>query len=300
MKRFAFFGWLTLLMTGSCSRTPIDDGSRRDAEPPPPPYTGYPRVVAGAAWSCALDQDGKATCWGSLLSGKREPPAERFVDLDISSEGIGILADGALLCWTGKPKVNTPTHIPSGRFKKVSMRGSRACGLRLDDALVCWGNPTYGVTDAPPGRFRDVAVGAGFACAVKLDGQMVCWGGNGGGQASAPGGYFTSVSAASHACGLIDGERLRCWGPDSYSTLQDRRVRAVSVGDYATCAILLDGTVECAHSPTAVEIPTQARPPAGQFVQIDLGGTHACGVRPGGAIECWGNDSDGAASPPSR
>ncbi len=42
----------------------------------------------------------------------------------------------------------------------------------------------------------------------------------------------------------------------------------------------------------------QASPPSGTFTAISAGGSHSCGVRPSGAVECWGSD-DGQLSPPS-
>jgi len=35
-------------------------------------------------------------------------------------------------------------------------------------------------------------------------------------------------------------------------------------------------------------------PPAGPFLELDVGEEAACGVRPSGAIECWGTVNAGA------
>ncbi len=42
----------------------------------------------------------------------------------------------------------------------------------------------------------------------------------------------------------------------------------------------------------------QATPPTGAFRQLDVGGFHACALRHNGRAICWGNDGDGQSSPP--
>lgn len=298
MTQRSLLGSAAVLLTlaAGCSRTPIDESPRRDAEVQPPPYTGFPRVSVGVGTSCVLEANGHGLCWGNTLNGLMQPPNAPLVALDMGGlYGCGLLADGTPRCWPGNNHP-TPTSVPDAKFRKVSVGSLTACGIRLDEGLVCWGNPKYALTDPPQGRFRDVSTGDNHACAVKTDGTAVCWGLNVSGQANAPGGYFLSVYAGTHhSCGLIDGELIRCWGYDLFGSLQDRRVRALALGDHATCAILLDGSVECAGDS---ELQTKA--PSGKFEQIDLGSYHGCGVRPGGAIECWGLNADGQATPPSR
>ena len=38
----------------------------------------------------------------------------------------------------------------------------------------------------------------------------------------------------------------------------------------------------------------------GTFTQLALGEAHTCGLRKNGAVECWGRDTWGEASPPAR
>ena len=39
--------------------------------------------------------------------------------------------------------------------------------------------------------------------------------------------------------------------------------------------------------------------PAGKFLQVSAGGSHACAVDPAGSVRCWGDNSRGQASPPA-
>ena len=60
---------------------------------------------------------------------------------------------------------------------------------------------------------------------------------------------------------------------------------------------------------TPTDAPTAAAPgngSAGEFASVSAGGTHSCGVRRDGSVECWGSNEDGygnfvgQATPPSR
>lgn len=65
----------------ACSRTAIDDG-RVDSGPP---YSGYPRVSAGAGKSCLLDAAGRLSCWGNILPISDIIPDKVFADVDVST-----------------------------------------------------------------------------------------------------------------------------------------------------------------------------------------------------------------------
>ena len=42
----------------------------------------------------------------------------------------------------------------------------------------------------------------------------------------------------------------------------------------------------------------QATPPGGQFTAVTAASGHSCGLRTDGTIECWGDNGDGQATPP--
>lgn len=47
------------------------------------------------------------------------------------------------------------------------------------------------------------------------------------------------------------------------------------------------------------DYPVSALAPDGEFQSISIGEFHACAVRADGAVACWGNDDAGQASPPA-
>ena len=44
--------------------------------------------------------------------------------------------------------------------------------------------------------------------------------------------------------------------------------------------------------------PTPPTPTSGDWIAVSAGGDHTCGIRADGAVDCWGDDSVGQASPP--
>jgi alpha-tubulin suppressor-like RCC1 family protein len=76
-------------------------------------------VTPGAAHSCALDDEGRAFCWGDNSAGQLGLPP-----------GDAELAPVA-------------TH-PSLRFRSLGLGGRFTCGVTLDDAVLCWGDNALG------------------------------------------------------------------------------------------------------------------------------------------------------------
>jgi hypothetical protein len=79
-----------------------------------------------------------------------------------------------------------------------------------------------------------------------------------------------------HSCARLADESVQCWGKDVIAHdeeygFTDTGVIQWPAGPYATSG--------------------RQPPPGGDFTDVTYGGGHACGLRPNGTIECWG-DSD--------
>jgi alpha-tubulin suppressor-like RCC1 family protein len=251
----------------------------------------------------------------------------------------------------------------------VSAGGSHACALLAGGTVACWGgnvggqlgngtttwdSPTpvqvIGITNAAA-----VSAGGGFTCAVLPDGTIRCWGYNNTGQLGdgvhnhgyhAYGqGYdvsptpvavsgisnATQVSAGDHhACALLSGGELECWGDNGYesygygqlgngSTISSwmpvavngiSNATQVSAGDRHTCALLAGGTVECWGDNRGGELgngeigdvrpgwPRYSSTPVAvsgitDATQVSAGYAHTCALLAGGTVECWGRDGTG-------
>ncbi len=96
-------------------------------------------------------------------------------------------------------------------------------------------------------------------------------------------GAFVSVSAGyEYSCGLREGGGVECW----------ERLDPIPVTLYGAYWWEL---VRGDWSKDTVG----AKPPAGVFASVSAGWGKACGLRPSGALECWGHKRDEMSSPPS-
>ena len=191
-------------------------------------------VVTGAAFACALRDDGSVRCWGS--------------------NGAGQLGNGLTL--------PSPTPVPVHGLSGVTAlaAGARhACALS-GDTVSCWGandrgqlgqasttrqctvgGETFGCEPLPVqvpaiDGVAGLTAGAKHTCARTADGLVACWGDNryaqlGTGRASdapsptpsatlageLPLNGITSVTAgANHTCALALDGRVWCWGRDDH------------------------------------------------------------------------------------
>jgi hypothetical protein len=221
-----------------------------------------PRGQVSVGWyhSCGLGPRGDLRCWGRDLSGESTPPGGRFVALGAAT--------------------------------------SATCAVRDDGSLSCWGRNYAGQTNPPAGRgFVSVSGGESHFCALRDDGTAACWGDDDSGQSTPPAGeVFAELAMGSFSsCGLrrSDG-RVVCWGQPRPPSPSGSGYRALAGGSAGWCAIRgSDGTLDCTTSRLG---PT----PSGAFEQVGVGYQHACGVRPTGAVECWGSNSWGESTPPTN
>jgi alpha-tubulin suppressor-like RCC1 family protein len=184
-----------------------------------------------------------------------------------------------------------------------------------------------------------LSVGTGADCVLVANGTVTCWGANnvgqlGNGQLGGNAGFFSAlpgpvvgvrdalaVSVGSgHACALIVGGSIRCWGDNQSGELGDgtrsmnsptpvtvsgiSNAIAVSAGTYFTCALLSDATVACWGDNTHGELgvgstlPTSSSTPVkvpglSGVTSISAGDQYACAVLSGGGAMCWGYNSEG-------
>jgi alpha-tubulin suppressor-like RCC1 family protein len=83
--------------------------------------------------------------------------------------------------------------------------------------------------------------------------------------------------------------------PVTFGNFHNRIARSVHCRNRFTCLINLDGTLECTGLDDSLN-----NPPAGRFVQMEIGGDHACAIRADGTVACWGSNAFGQATPPAR
>jgi hypothetical protein len=239
----------------------------------------------------------------------------------------------------------------------ISAGTNMACALLSDESVWCWGANDHGqlgdgtyVSSELPVRVLGIdnataiitggtwtsggmgAANSAFGCAILEDQSVKCWGpypGRGGDDLydGLPPSTIPEVNGALalaggnwHACGLVAGGVVRCWGDDSlgewgngflapcrsWSCPSDTAdptqpvnadvsdaIAVAGQGSLGSCAVLSSGAVTCwggfsfatseAH-PEPFLIPDLTTTATG----LAVGYSHACVVSTLGDVQCWG------------
>ena len=239
---------------------PVSAHGQRRASASTPRLMIWQTVSAGAEHSCALDNTGRAYCWGET--------------------------DGRRLGTTDASGARRPAVVETPqRFRAISAGDSESCALTEAGATVCWGGAAPGLPPHSVGgdmKFRSLMI-RGNACGVDSSGAGFCWGENDAGQlgigdsgttASAPqmvGGaprWLDIQPGENHACGLTFQNGARCWGYGVDGQLGNNRGRSN-------------------FNPVAVSGDMR-------FAHIAVGTGHACATTAAGRTYCWGVGGTGA------
>jgi alpha-tubulin suppressor-like RCC1 family protein len=187
------------------------------------------RVAPGTYHTCVLHDGGAVSCWGgnedAELGGGSTTPARSDTPLPVAG-------------------VTNVVALGSGR--------SYSCALLRDGTVRCWGvrsegqlgNGSVAGSGAPSAVLNvqganAIAVGLRHACALIADGGVArCWGrgeyGQLGDGVSGPGhfeatpravqglgGASAIAAGGEHACAIVDGGALACWGSGFSGQLGD-------------------------------------------------------------------------------
>jgi alpha-tubulin suppressor-like RCC1 family protein len=280
-------------------------------------------ISTGMYWTtCAITDLREVKCWGANESGE-------LGDGTTVSKSIPVKVIGL-----GSP------------ISAVSVNFGHACALTASGGVKCWGGNAYGelgdgttdnrlspvdVTGLTSGVMA-ISTGYGYSCALTADGGVKCWGLNyegqlGDGTCSAQStvpvdvvGLASGVTAIStgtdHACAVLAGGGIKCWGVNSEGQLGDGTynqrcapvdvvglgggARWVSSGMFATCAVTTGGGAMCwggngfgvlgngtnENSPE----PSDVIGLTSGVTTIALGDGNACAVTINGGLKCWGDN----------
>ncbi len=231
-------------------------------------------VTSGGAHSCAVDGSGEVWCWGSNSVGQLGQPA-----------------------FPGQE--NEPVNSGIDDVVVVDAGGAHNCALRTDATVWCWGFGSTGALGAGPqpqsqpnpvrargiGDVAALGVGNVHSCAVTRAGEVYCWGQNSSRQVGGQSDFIVSVPT-------------QVQGLDPNDT-----VISVDGGGSHTCALYRSGKVQCwgggfrgqlgnGTRPTFSDVPVDVSN-FSDFVQLDVGFQHSCGVRRNGRVACWGDNGSG-------
>ena len=257
---------------GSNSQGQLGDGSSIDTlSPITVPGLARAFGIDVGGWpghSCASTLDGTVYCWG-----------DSFSDPNDVNNAMG-----------ASPKLIS--GLTQSNVAAVSLGGEHSCALLASGAVYCWGANYYGQlgngstsTDSVPTPIGSddvaiaIAAGGNTTCAIFTTSGVQCWGSNSDGQlgnyeltssgviASTTPVHVNGLTSAldiavgsAHACALINGGTVQCWGRNSAGELGDgttisrnqpvtvtgiSNAMSVATGGHFTCAIVGAGYVSC-------------------------------------------------------
>jgi alpha-tubulin suppressor-like RCC1 family protein len=255
---------------------------------------------AGALGGCGIKTDGSLNCWGKELSFAAQPyPVKIGTDSDWfqvatgSSHSCALKNDGSLYCIgsNGSGQIGNGTNTTAVQmteittpaiWKSISTFSRHTCGIDSNDELYCWGENESGQlgdgsqTDrnAPfktggSDKWKDVSAGLNHTCAIKNeDSTLWCTGNYAGTVKTSLTQVGTALwsrvsSGAGFTCLINSSEKIYCFGKnDAYQ--------------------LGNGTTNDS------DVPVQIAFNATLWKEVSAGYNHACGIRVGGNIMCWG------------
>jgi alpha-tubulin suppressor-like RCC1 family protein/putative cell wall-binding protein len=259
------------------------------------PYAATLAAAGGTApftWSVASGSlpPGLSLSTAGSLSGTPTTPGSASFTVTVH-DSTGATATAPLTLAVGGPGAIRAGSISAGHAGL-----GHTCAVTTGGAVKCWGYNLYGelgdgTTTSSTTPVDVVGLGSGVAsvsagvyhtCAVTTGGAVKCWGKNWNGElggvtndSTTPvdvvglGSGVASVSAGdSHTCAVTTAGAVKCWGFNGYGALGD-------------------GTNNDSRTPVGVV-------GLGSGVASFSGGADtSCAVTTGGAVKCWGYNTDG-------
>ncbi len=204
------------------------------------------QVAAGTGHACALLTTGGVRCWGVNAAGQ--------LGYD-DTTNVGDGTAGRSIIAMGDVPIGTPAV-------KITLGENFTCALSAAGGVRCWGDGSVGqlgyndalnVGDGTAGRsivnMGDVPIGEP---AVDI------------------------FAGNTHACALLEGGRVRCWGSGTAGRLGHNA--ATNIGD---------GTA----GQSIIEIGDITM--GGIVTSMSMGQNHSCALMDDKSVRCWGNGSNG-------
>ena len=241
-------------------------------------------VAAGDAHTCAVTLAGEVMCWGNNKYG------QLGVHSTETCSSISI------------PCTRTPVAVPGlSQVVAVAAGYGHSCALLSSGQLKCWGRNADGELgdgqvcgaqcvmpiDVPnlQSGIRAIAADGFGTCAITVGDALKCWGDNGVGQVGdgttidrhtavdvvglASGVVSVDVGAA-HACAVVAGGGVKCWGSNHAGQLGN-----ATASESSLSTVPVDVQAPGGSLLTAMAAPAAAN-------------NYTCALSMIGSIHCWG------------
>ena len=226
----------------------------------------FMRMSAGFGFTCALDTQGAAYCWGRNDHGQ--------------------LGNGTASDKTSPTKVSTNV-----RFAAISSARAHTCAIAIDGLAYCWGSNTLdesaginiGTDQLTPVSvgggvgFVSIAAGINSTCGTTADHDVYCWG------------YLAYTDFFGDALAGVKTTQATKIGSGMVAVVAgiDGQYCSVDPSSLAYCWSLLytypmaGPIIPPIHGPVSTSI---------HFSTLRLGLGHVCGLDTNGKAYCWGNN----------
>ncbi len=282
-------------------------------------------LAAGRSFTCALLSNGTVECWGFNLEGQLGNNSETSSGVPVAVYNLSgataitagefhacaLLSNGTVECWgynySGElgNDSNNESDVPVAVYNlsgatAVAAGYYHTCALLAGGTAECWGGDTFGelgnssntasnVPVAVSSLSGAVAIAAGglHTCALLANGTVECWGYNNDGELGNGGNTDTNAPGTAVSGNVLPGAGAK----------------QISSGEYTTCALISDGTVQCwgfnrgqlGNGTNSVDslAPVQVIDLPGPVKAIAVGYLHACALIDDGTVQCWGYNGEG-------
>jgi alpha-tubulin suppressor-like RCC1 family protein len=283
-------------------------------------------IAGGFFHTCALLSNGTAECWGDNINGELGNGTNTSSDTPVAVSGLSgatavaaganhscaLLAGGTVECWgyNSEGQLGNGTNTSSNTPVAVSMLSGataiatgayHSCALLASGTVECWGYNSEGqlgngtntnsntpVAVSTLSGAAAITAGFGDSCALLSNGTLQCWGYNAEGELGNNDPTFTNSSLPVTVVGYV---------------VPGAGVKKFVSGDYHSCALISDGTVQCwgingsgqlgNGSYNNSSTPVAVTGLSGPAIAIAAGSQFTCAVLAGGTAQCWGGDPNG-------
>lgn len=167
-------GWFHSCALRAGSGSVVCAGSQDDGRLEAPSLVAA-QLSAGDVASCALEEGGQVSCWGSGEAA-RPPEGLRLWQLSAGRTHIcGVERQSHLpRCWgVAQEGQGEPVQQP---MVEVQAADFYSCGLLGEGQVRCWGNLRDGAYALPQGEYTRISAGSAQLCGLRRDGRLVCRG----------------------------------------------------------------------------------------------------------------------------
>jgi alpha-tubulin suppressor-like RCC1 family protein len=281
-----------------------------------PGLTNVTAIAAGEYTACAVVDQDAVWCWGNNESGALGVGSSPAVPVQpVGLSNVYSIATGRLFSCA----------VEIGATWCWGSNESAALGAGIADTSYSLTNAhTTPVQVAGLTGASAVTAGDDFACAL-VNGGVKCWGDNAQGQlglgtmsttpvaapVAVPGlsGIVEIAANGDDACARTSSGAVECWGyPYSFTAtptlVPELSAVQIAAGQDFACALRASpGGVACWGQNDSGQLGNGSTNSTGNTpvnvlnitdaIQIGVGATHACAVRAGGEVLCWGGNSYG-------